>query len=67
MCDVNSCNIFLLLFMALWGPISATLLRRAVPMLWHDFLFLGLRVFPSFLVFAWWPPLLFLVRNSIPS
>jgi hypothetical protein len=48
MCDVDSCNVFLLLFMALWGPISATLFRRAVPMLWHAFLFLGLRFFPLF-------------------
>jgi hypothetical protein len=48
MCDVNSCNVFLLLFMALWVPISATLFRRAVPMLWHAFLFLGLRFFPDF-------------------
>jgi hypothetical protein len=28
MCDVNSCNVFLLLFMTLWvPPISATLFR----------------------------------------
>jgi hypothetical protein len=46
MCDVNSCNVFLLLFMALlWVPISATLFRRAVLTLWHAFLFLGLRFF----------------------
>jgi hypothetical protein len=45
MCDVNSCNVFLLLFMALWVPISATLFRRAVPTLWHAFLFPGLRFF----------------------
>jgi hypothetical protein len=32
--------------MALWVPISATLFRRAVPMLWHAFLFLGLRFSP---------------------
>jgi hypothetical protein len=48
MCDVNSRNVFLLLFMALWVPISATLFRRAVLMLWHTFLFLGLRFFPLF-------------------
>jgi hypothetical protein len=30
LCDVNSCNVFLLLFMGLWVPISATLFRRAV-------------------------------------
>jgi hypothetical protein len=48
MCDVNSCNVFLLLCMALWVPISATLFRRAVLMLWHAFLFLGLRLFPLF-------------------
>jgi hypothetical protein len=63
MCDENSCNVFLLLFMALWVLISATLFRRAVMALWHAFLFLGLRFFPPFfLFFAWWPPLLFLVR-----
>ena len=33
-------------------------------MLWHAFLFLGLRFFlPFFLFLAWWPPLLFLLRN----
>jgi hypothetical protein len=62
MCDVNSCNVFLLLFMVLWIPISAMLCRRAVLTLWHAFLFLGLRFLPFFFVFAWWPPLLFLVR-----
>jgi hypothetical protein len=46
--DVNSCNVFLLLFMALWVPISTTLFRRAVLMLWHAFLFLGLRFLPLF-------------------
>jgi hypothetical protein len=51
MCDVNSCNVFLLLSMALWVLISATLFRRAVLVLWHAFLFLGLRFFPSFLLF----------------
>jgi hypothetical protein len=63
MCNVNSCNVFLLLFMTLWVPISATLFRRAVLTLWHAFLFLRLGFFFSFLPFAWWPPLLFLVRN----
>jgi hypothetical protein len=48
MCDVNLCNVFLLLFMALWVPISSTLFRRAVLMLWHAFLFLGLWFFPLF-------------------
>jgi hypothetical protein len=48
MYDVNSCNVFLMLFMALWVPISATLFRRAVPTLWHAFMFLGLRFFPLF-------------------
>jgi hypothetical protein len=46
MCDVSSCNVFLLLFMVLWVPISATLFRRAVLTLWHAFLFLGLMFFP---------------------
>jgi hypothetical protein len=45
--DVNSCNVFMLIFMALWVPISATLFRRAVLTMWHAFLlFLGLRFFP---------------------
>jgi hypothetical protein len=48
MCGDNSCNVCLLLFMVLWVPISATLCRRAVLMLWHAFLFLGLRFFPVF-------------------
>jgi hypothetical protein len=48
MCDANSCNVFLLLFMALWVPISATLFRRAVMTRWHAFMFLGLRFFPLF-------------------
>jgi hypothetical protein len=62
MCGDNSCNVFLLLFMVLWVPIFVTLCRRAVLMLWHAFLFLGLRFFPSFLLLAWGSPLLFLVR-----
>jgi hypothetical protein len=48
MCDVNSCNVILLLFMVLEDPFSATLCRRAVLTLWHAFLFLGLRFFPLF-------------------
>jgi hypothetical protein len=43
MCDVNICNVFLLLFMALRVPISATLFKKAVLALWHAFMFLGLR------------------------
>jgi hypothetical protein len=46
--DVNSCNVFMMLFMALWVPISATLFRRAVLTAWHSFLSLGLRFFPLF-------------------
>jgi hypothetical protein len=53
MCDVNSCNVFVLLFMVLWVLISATLFKRAVLVLWHAYLFLGLRKnFPSFLLFC---------------
>jgi hypothetical protein len=48
MCGENSCNVFLRLFMALWVPTSATLCRRAILMLWHAFMFLGLRFFPLF-------------------
>jgi hypothetical protein len=35
--------------MALWVLISATLVRRAVLVLWHAFLFLGLMFFFSLL------------------
>jgi hypothetical protein len=50
MCDVNLCNIFMRLFMALWVPICMTLFRRAMLTLWHAFLGLG---FFHFLLFAW--------------
>jgi hypothetical protein len=39
----NSCNVILLLFMVPWVPVSVTLCRKAVLMLWHAFLLLGLR------------------------
>jgi hypothetical protein len=53
MCDVSSCNVILLmLFMALWVPISATLCRRAVLTLRHAFMLIGLRFPPSFLLFC---------------
>jgi hypothetical protein len=45
-CDVNSRNVFPLLFMVLWAPISATLCMKAMLMLWHAFMFLELRFFP---------------------
>jgi hypothetical protein len=48
MCGESPCKVFLLLFMVLWIPISATLCRKAVLMLWHAFLFLGLGFFPLF-------------------
>jgi hypothetical protein len=44
-------------------PKGSVLNRRAVLPLWRAFLLLGLRYFPSFLLFARWSPLLFLVRN----
>jgi hypothetical protein len=49
----NSSNVFLLLFMVLWVPIFAMLSKRAVPMLWHVSLFLGLRpvAFPPLFLF----------------
>jgi hypothetical protein len=47
--------------MALWVLISATLFKRAVLVLWHALLF-GLGFFPPFFFYAWWHPLLFLVR-----
>jgi hypothetical protein len=46
--DVNSCNVFLLLFTGLWVPISATLFKRAILLLWHAIMFLGLRFSPLF-------------------
>jgi hypothetical protein len=52
MCDVNSCNVFPLLFMALSVPISVTLFRRAMLTLWHTFMFLGLRFFVLFFSFC---------------
>jgi hypothetical protein len=39
----KSCSVFLLLFMVTWVLIFAKLSMRAVLMLWHAFLFLGLR------------------------
>jgi hypothetical protein len=52
MCDESSCNVFLQLFMVLWDPISTMVLcKRAVLMLWHAFLFLGLRFFPALFFF----------------
>jgi hypothetical protein len=48
MCGESSCNVFLVLFMVPWVPISAMLCKRAVLTLWHAFLFLGLRFFPLF-------------------
>jgi hypothetical protein len=49
-CGDNSCTVFLLLFMLLWLPISVMLCKRALPMLWHVFLFLGLRHVGFFLL-----------------
>jgi hypothetical protein len=46
MCGENSCNAFVLLFIVLCVPIPVTLCMRAVLMLWHAFLFLGLMFFP---------------------
>jgi hypothetical protein len=67
MCGENSYNVLmLLLFILVWIPISATLCMRAVLMLWHAFMFLGLRhvgFFPSFILFAWWFSLPFLPRT----
>jgi hypothetical protein len=46
MCGENLCNVFLLLFMVFWVPIIfVTICTRALLMLWHAFLFLGLRLF----------------------
>jgi hypothetical protein len=44
----NLCIVFLLLVMVLWVPISATLCRRAVLMMCHAFMFLGLVLFSLF-------------------
>jgi hypothetical protein len=51
MCGESSCNVFLMLFTVLWVPISATLCKTAVLMLWHAFMFLGLRLFPFYIFF----------------
>jgi hypothetical protein len=50
-CGDSSCNVFLLLFMVPWVPISVTLCMKAVLVLWHAFLFIGLRFFPLILFF----------------
>jgi hypothetical protein len=52
--------------MVLGVPISATLCRRAVLMLWHAFLFLRLWFFPLFFfLVGGWSPLLFLVSTIL--
>jgi hypothetical protein len=63
----NSCNVFLVLFMVLWVRISAMLCRRAVPMLWHAFMFLGLKFFPHyfFFILLCGLPCFSLKRNSL--
>jgi hypothetical protein len=52
MCGENSYNVFLLMFMILlWALIFATFCMRALLMLWHALLLLGLRhvgLFPPF-------------------
>jgi hypothetical protein len=60
MCDVNLCSVFMMLFMALWVFVSATLCTRAVLTLWHAFMFLGIRVFPLLFFFLGGPHCLFL-------
>jgi hypothetical protein len=62
MCGESLCNVFLLLFMVLWVPISVMLCRRAVLMLWHAFLFLGLSFFSLFFLLGWLM-LIFLVKK----
>jgi hypothetical protein len=42
-CGEESCNVFMLLFVVLWVPIFTTLCKKAIPMLWHAFIFLGLK------------------------
>jgi hypothetical protein len=62
------CNVFLPLFMVLWVHIFAMLCRRAVLMLWHAFMFLGLSpvgLFPLFQPLLAWFPILFLVKNIL--
>jgi hypothetical protein len=43
MCGDNSYNVFMVLFTVLWVPIFATPCMKAMLMLWHAFVFLGLR------------------------
>jgi hypothetical protein len=55
MCGKNSCNVFLQLFIVLWVPIFAMRCRRAMPILWHVSMFLGLWPVDFFLlVFTFW-------------
>jgi hypothetical protein len=44
MCGVITFDVFLILLMALWVLIFATLYKRALLMLWHAFMFLGRRL-----------------------
>jgi hypothetical protein len=59
------CNVFLLLFMVLWVPISVMLCKKAALMLWHAFMFLGLGFFPLLFLSSWWPPLIFSYKKII--
>jgi hypothetical protein len=43
MCGEISYNVLIPLFMVLWVPIFVMLCHRAMPMLWHAYMFLGLR------------------------
>jgi hypothetical protein len=52
MCGENSCNVFMLLVMVFLVPIFAMLYKRAVPMLWHVSLLLGLRPVGFSLLFS---------------
>jgi hypothetical protein len=63
MCDVNLCNVFMLLFMVLWVPTYRDSLQAGsadaavcLPVPWAS-------VYSSSLLLAWWPPLLFLVKK----
>jgi hypothetical protein len=44
MCGENSNNVSPLFFMVIWVHVFSTLCKRAMLMLWHAFMFLGLRL-----------------------
>jgi hypothetical protein len=54
-------RLFAILHGIFWGSYLRVALHEG-SVGWHTFMFLGLTFFPVFLLFAWWSPLLLLVR-----